>query len=417
VPQAAAEALAALALLAAIGAAMAGARRVPEAMIAVPLAAMLILAGAVSWSQASDEIGQLGPTVGFLAAILLLAHLAASEGVFSYVGSLVASRAGRRPVRLLGLVFLVASVTTALLSLDATVVLLTPIVFATASAARLAQRPHTYACAHLANSASLLLPVSNLTNLLGFHRTGLSFFRFGGLMGFSWLAVIVVEYVAFRWFFRRDLSAPPPGGAPAPQRIQPPVFALAITGLTLVGFELCSLAGVAPVWAAAAGAVTLGLRRLAARRTSFAELARETHPLFCVFVLALGVIVAALRVNGLGELLEHLPDDPTLSSLLVTAVVAAVLANLVNNLPAILLLLPALGAPALVLAALIGVNVGPNLSYAGSLSNLLWRRSLRRLDAPPSPADFHRLGALVTPIAVPAAVLALWCAVQVIGVS
>ena len=53
-----------------------------------------------------------------------------------------------------------------MLSLDATVVLLTPIVFATAARLRISPKPHVYACAHLANSASLLLPVSNLTNLL-----------------------------------------------------------------------------------------------------------------------------------------------------------------------------------------------------------------------------------------------------------
>ena len=90
----------------------------------------------------------------------------------------VASRArfsGGRPVRLLGTVFAVAAVVTAVLSLDATVVLLTPVVFATAAQACASPRPHVYACSHLANSASLLLPVSNLTNLLAFDASGLSF--------------------------------------------------------------------------------------------------------------------------------------------------------------------------------------------------------------------------------------------------
>ena len=80
------------------------------------------------------------------------------------------------------LVFAVASAVTAVLSLDATVVLLTPVVFATAARLRTSPRPHVYACSHLANSASLLLPVSNLTNLLAFHASGLSFTRFAALM-------------------------------------------------------------------------------------------------------------------------------------------------------------------------------------------------------------------------------------------
>jgi arsenical pump membrane protein len=43
------------------------------------------------------------------------------------------------------------------------VVLLTPIVFVTTARMRTSPKPHVYACSHLANSASLLLPVSNLT--------------------------------------------------------------------------------------------------------------------------------------------------------------------------------------------------------------------------------------------------------------
>ena len=76
------------------------------------------------------------------------------------------------PRRLLAMVFVVAGATTAVLSLDATVVLLTPVVFATASRLRARARPHVYACSHLANSASLLLPISNLTNLLASRRAG-----------------------------------------------------------------------------------------------------------------------------------------------------------------------------------------------------------------------------------------------------
>ena len=90
--------------------------------------------------------------------------------------------------------FLVASVITAVLSLDATVVLLTPVVLIAAVRLRVRARPHAYACGHLANSASLLLPVSNLTNLLAFTVSGLSFAGFAALMALPWLTAIGVEY-------------------------------------------------------------------------------------------------------------------------------------------------------------------------------------------------------------------------------
>jgi arsenical pump membrane protein len=75
-----------------------------------------------------------------------------------------------------------------------------------------------------------------------------------------------------------------------------------------------------------------------------------------------------------------MPNGTSLGSLLLVAAIAAVLANLINNLPAVLLLLPAAAAagPGVVLAVLIGVNAGPNLTYVGSLATLLWRRVLRQ---------------------------------------
>ena len=119
------------------------------------------------------------------------------------------------PRRLLAQVFLIASVTTAVLSLDATVVLLTPVVFATAARLEARARPHVYACTHLANSASLLLPVSNLTNLLAFAASGLAFGRFAALMAVPWLAAIGVEYAVFGRFFGSDLNT---GGRVDPGR-------------------------------------------------------------------------------------------------------------------------------------------------------------------------------------------------------
>ena len=95
---------------------------------------------------------------------------------------------------------------------------------AVATAARIGARPkpHVYASAHLANSASLLLPVSNLTNLLAFAASGLTFLGFTALMTLPWIAVIVVEYLVFRLYFRDDLRVreepePDSGNGPAPR--------------------------------------------------------------------------------------------------------------------------------------------------------------------------------------------------------
>jgi arsenical pump membrane protein len=132
----------------------------PEA-VAIPAAALLIALGVISMEAAAAEMNRLLPVVGFLAAILVLARLCDEEGLF-HAGVAMAQISSGRPKRLLAMVFVVASATTAILSLDATVVFLPPVVLATAGSLAVPARPHAYATAHLANTASLLLPVSNL---------------------------------------------------------------------------------------------------------------------------------------------------------------------------------------------------------------------------------------------------------------
>jgi arsenical pump membrane protein len=389
----------------------------PEAVVAVPAAGLVVATGALSPHRAWAEAQRLGPVLGFLAAVLVLAQLGQAEGLFRACGAWLARGCAGRPQRLLAGVFVIASVTTAVLSLDATVVLLTPVVFATAGRLGARAKPHVYGCTHLANSASLLLPVSNLTNLLAFAVSGLAFTRFAGLMALPWLVAIAAEYAVFRRFFRFDLNAPAPG-TPDPEPVEFPVFVLVVLGATLGGFAAASVAGINPAWVAAAGAAVLGARALARRRTSVAALWRAADVPFLAFVLGLGLVVAAVTANGLtGALRQVFPGGTSLLALLATAALAAAAANLINNLPAVLMLLP-LAAPAgagAVLAVLLGVNIGPNLTYTGSLATLLWRRVLREHDAEPALGEFTRLGLLTVPLALLLATAALWAGLHVIG--
>jgi arsenical pump membrane protein len=312
-----------------------------------------------------------------------------------------------------------AAVTTAVLSLDTTVVLLTPVVFATAARLDVRARPHVYACTHLANSASLLLPVSNLTNLLAFAASGLAFGRFAALMVLPWLAVIGVEYLVFGRFFGSDLNPGPRARREAKDEdARLPVFTVTVVVLTLAGFVGASAAGVSPAWAALAGAAVLAGRALARKRTTPLSLLRAADLPFGVFVLGLGIVVAAVVSNGLGTALRPLlPGGTSLPALLAVTALAALLANVCNNLPAVLVLLP-LTAPAgagAVLAVLLGVNIGPNLTYTGSLATLLWRRTLRHHGSAPDLGEFTRLGLLTVPAGLVLAVLVLWAGLRVMG--
>ncbi|GAA1390924.1 SLC13 family permease [Luteococcus peritonei] len=399
-------------------------RGLPEAVAAVPGALLLLAAGAISLHTAGEEAASLGPTVAFLAAVLVLSDLCEREGLFHAAGQLMARGARGEPVRLLRLVFVAAAVTTAVLSLDATVVLLTPVVFATASRVGVRPRPHVYATAHLANSASLLLPVSNLTNLLALQASGLGFGMFAAVMFLPWAVSLAIEYLVFRRHFASDLSVHEQGGRGDEEEVAVPRFAVAVLVLVLVGFVACSALGVETFWAALAGVVLLGGKRLveasgAQRGEEAVALARSVNLWFVAFVLALGMVVRAVVDNGLSEAMGHLvPHGAGLGSLLALALTAALLANLVNNLPAVLVLLPlvAPAGPVAVLAVLIGVNIGPNLTYVGSLATLLWRRIVADHDHDTEVAEFTKLGVATVPASLVLCTIALWGAARVMGV-
>ena len=387
------EFVALVALATCLASAVARPRWAPDWAVA-PLAALaLFLGGVLSAHQARLTLRTLGPTIGFLAALLLVAEGCAQAGLFNAVGASMARRSGAAPRRLLALVFAGAAITTAVLSLDATVLLLTPVVFATAARLRLSPRPHVYACAHLANSASLLLPVSNLTNLLALSATGLSFTHFAALMVLPWLAAVGVEWVVLSRVFAADLrsgAAVPARGDDAPW----PRFAAIVLAL-------------------AVAAVVLAARY----RMSPSAMAGALQPGFLLFVLGLGVVVRAAGVHGLSHLIDQVvPHSSSLPGLLAIAAISAVCANLLNNLPATLVLVPVVGAVGhgAVLAMLIGVGVGPNLTYTGSLATLLWRRVVHAHDADTDALGFLKLGALTVPAGLVASTLGLWLALQVV---
>jgi arsenical pump membrane protein len=322
-----------------------------------------------------------------------------------------------RPQRLLGSTFVLASGITAVLSLDATIVLLTPVVFATVARLGARPKPHVYATAHLSNTASLLLPVSNLTNLLAFTASGLTFTRFALLMAAPWAVAVAAEYVVFRRFFADDLRTATEVEETV-ERPRMPMFALVTVLCTLAGFVVTSALGIEPAWAALAGALVLSVRALVRRSTTPVALFRSISLPFLAFVLALAIVVRAVVDNGLADALGRvMPSGSGLMALLGVAALAALIANVINNLPAVLVLVP-LAAPlgtGAVLAVLLGVNIGPNLTYAGSLATLLWRRIVHHHDHDVDLGEFTRLGLLTVPAALGSAVVALWLSLRVFG--
>jgi arsenical pump membrane protein len=380
-----------------------------EALVGLVCAGATLATGLLTTDEARSAVDHLAPVVAFLVTILVVADVCSRAGVFTVAAQRVSRWSGGHPVRLFTGVFVLAALVTVTLSLDATVVLLTPVVLATAMARAVPDEPGTYACLRMANSASLLLPVSNLTNLLALPRLDLTFTGFAARMAPVLAAVLVVEYVGLRLLFRPELRAIPRADETEPLPL--PAFPIVVVALMLAGFAVVSPFGCQPWWVSLVAAVVLAVWAVRRRLARPIHVVHAAHPGFAIWVLALGVVVAGLAEGFLGDAVQDLvPDSTSLPALLAIAVIATVLANLLTNLSATLLLVPILaplGTTAL-LAALLGLNIGSGLTWTGSLANLLWRRTLGRHDVHPGHAAFHRVSLLLTPPSLLAAVVVLW---------
>jgi arsenical pump membrane protein len=311
-----------------------------------------------------------GPVMAFLLAITVLAGLAERAGVFDAAAGLCARAARGSTMRLFLLVAALGTATTIGMSLDTTAVLLTPVVLALAGRLGLSPVPFALLAVWLANTASLLLPVSNLTNLLAVGHVGLSTAGFAARMALPEAAAVTVTVAYLGVIYRHHLTG----------RYLPPPPHLATDPWT---FRVCALgcAALAPGVLAGAPPWTVAVPSAAAAVTVFAL--RQRHQLhwsllawrLVVLVEGLFLMVTAVARHGGTRFLAGLIGH----SVFATTTVSAATSNLVNNLPAYLAVETAVPArpPTQLLGALIGTNAGPIVVVWGSLATLLWRDACR----------------------------------------
>ena len=373
---------------------------------AVLLAAGLVLVatGVLPVDEALIVGERVWPVLLFVVAITVVTELAAEAGLFRVIAE-AAARVGRGRAWVLWLlVVLLAVVSTVFLSLDTTAVLLTPIVIVLARHSGLSPLPFALTTVWLANTASLLLPVSNLTNLLAEHELpGFTPIDFARLMALPALVAIVVPCLLLFGIYRRDLLArytPDDRHAPEDRVLY---WASAIVVVALLP---ALVSGVA-VWIPACAAAVVLLGFFAVRRRA---VIRFSLLPWQIVLLASGLflVVQAGHSLGLAALLETAAgrsDDA--AGLLRLAASGAVGSNLANNLPAYLALEPVAGSPARLAALLIGTNAGPLVTPWASLATLLWHQRLVSLGVEISWRRYALLGLLVVPLTLVPAVLVL----------
>jgi arsenical pump membrane protein len=364
-----------------------------------------IAVGALPAGDAWAIAERVWPILVFVVAITVVAELAARAGVFDVVASLLARLSRGRTMLLWALIVLLAVLCTAFLSLDTTAVLLTPVVIAVARANGLSPLPFAFTTVWLANTPTLALPVSNLTNLLAVHRLPSSdAASFLALMGASAVVAILVTVLVLWLRYRRRLR----GRfvvAPVP-RIADRVFFTASAVVVAVLMPLL-VSGLEPWLPATVAAIVLGAVTLW-RNPGALRLSLVPWPLR-VFAAGLFLTAGAAESAGLLQVVGGwLGTGSDLLSLWGVAGSGALGANLVNNLPAYLALEPAAsGDPARLAALLVGVNAGPLITPWASLATLLWHQRLQAEGVEVPWRRFVLWGLLLAPLVVVLSVLPL----------
>ena len=366
--------------------------------------AAMLGTGLLPWPASEELTGRTVPVLGFVVAMSLVTELVDDAGLFRTVTDRLAALGRGRVLLLWLLVIALACVSTVFLSLDKTAVLVTPVVVLLAVHARIPPLPFALTTIWLANTASLLLPVSNLTNLLAQSRLGLSPAALAALVWAPALVGILLPLVLLWLAFRKDLR-----GRYAPQpahRVRDRVLLYASAAVMVI--LLPALVSGVPVYipATAAAVLLLGLF-LWRRRSSLRWSMVPWRPL--MLTIGLFMVVEAAHSNGLSKALAGVAGSgESLPALLQLAGLGAGAANAVNNLPAYLALEPVGGSPVRLAALLIGVNLGPLVTPWASLATLLWHERLRALNVEIRWCGFALAGVAAVALTVPLAVVALW---------
>lgn len=400
---------------------------------------LCVATGLLPTGSASDAMTRIAPLLAFLGTVIVLAELTSRAEVFDVIAARVA-RAGRGSYPLLFLLcVLFASVTTIALNLDTTAVLLTPVMLALASRVGIAPVPLAMTTVWLANTASLLLPVSNLTNLLAANRVALSPLGLAGRMWAPQLAALAVTMACLWLFFWRrgrrggpvvdgsglmpDMAVSGPGAAraadvradtadryvpPAVHRPADPVLFRACA-LACAGFLLAILVADVPLWMASGTAALVAVVAFGVRQRPALRLSLVPWRLL-VMVPGMFLVVETFDAHGLHHLLASAvgTDGGTLG-LFRAAAVGGGLSNALNNLPVYLAGEAAVpvGNHDQLLALLVGTNAGPVITPWASLATLLWYERCHAYGVRVPVRRLMGTGAVLAACAVAAAVAAL----------
>lgn len=330
-----------------------------------------------------EQLRALGPALAFLLAAVPLADLLDRLGFFESLANWIQDRSG--PTLHLGWLWVLAAATTAVLNLDTTIVLLTPLYVRIGRHGRCDPVRIAVIPLVLASLASSFLVVSNLTNLIVADRFGATSAEMLGRLGLPSLAAIGIGW----WCYSRGGTRIDRPASVAPVDHAALRFGGSVVIALLVAFVIGPTVGIPP-WVSVVVADVVLMVRLRFVPWRSVPVVTATSVAVLGAAVALVVPVPAAR---------PLTGTDSLGAVAASAFVGGIGANVVNNLPALFVGMNA--TPTMTWGMwgwLWGINAAAAFLPWGALANLLWWRVIRDEGEPVTLRSYvARVGPIVAP--------------------
>jgi arsenical pump membrane protein len=398
-------------------------RPLNEATAALLGAILMLAASIVSPSQAYDVLKTIANILLFFLGLMIVCAVADRAGFFEWSALKAIKLASGQGRRLLLVLFGLGAVITTFFSNDATALILTPIVYVLVTRLKLNPLPYVFACAFIANTASMMLPISNPVNLLPVDKFGITLSEYLRFLLLPTILAILINIALFTIIFRKAISASfKYDGTGFSVKIDR-FFLFTCVGLVLtaLGYIFTSLYGKPLSWPALGGAAFLLIGGFAFHRLTIKRVNSGISWSILLFIFSLALLVKGLDNAGvthtLGEALANLSSRGSLGAIMATSFGTAIGSNLVNNWSMMLVSVSSLGNintsipsfhQGLIYSSIIGADLGPNIAILGSLSSMLWLVILRQRGLDIHPMQYLKLGLMVAPPMLLAAALGLY---------
>ena len=397
-------------------------------------ASVALLTGVVGWSDVGTVWGIVWDATFTFVALIVISLILDEAGFFAWAALHVARWGGGDGRKLFPLVVLLGAAIAAVFANDGAALLLTPIVLAILL--RLEFPPasalaFTIACGFIADTASLPLVVSNLVNIVTANYFGVPFGRYAAVMVPVNLASVAATLLVLWLWFRRDIPvryAVAELELPRQAIRDRAVFRAAcpLLALLMVAYFVTGPLGV-PI-ALVTGAAALVLMAIAGRwatggrgaTIALGKVLRGAPWQIVLFSIGMYLVVYGLGNSWLTAtatgVLAWLASQGTFVATIGTGFVVAVLASVMNNMPATLVgalaidaaEVPAITRELMIYANIVGNDLGPKFTPIGSLATLLWLHVLAGKGQRISWGQYVRVGLILTPPVLLAALVALW---------